>query len=161
MLDAFQVLLPYPLPVHHLGIYRKPSTLQPVEYHNNLPYHRPGRKASRSNTEAEEKDGNDGGRDTGVLALSILLNPVNATGETSYAPVQTLWEWDVKKVVVVSITGNVEGVKRAARMKSEGERGNKEAEVWIKAVDEGLDDKGMIRPGLGDVGDRLLRKLRK
>ncbi|CAI0647803.1 unnamed protein product, partial [Colletotrichum noveboracense] len=32
-------ILPGPVPVHHLGLYREPSTLEPVEYYNNLPNH--------------------------------------------------------------------------------------------------------------------------
>lgn len=27
------------MPVHHLGLYREPVSLEPVEYYNNLPEH--------------------------------------------------------------------------------------------------------------------------
>ncbi len=36
-----------------------------------------------------------------------------------------------------------------------------EVEVWVGGVDEGVDVRGMIRPGLGDVGDRLFLTIGK
>ena len=149
MLEAFQLLLPQPAPVHHLGLYREPSTLQPVEYYNNLPYHRP----SSPNDNAEDAEL--------VPEIAVLLDPVIATGGTAAAAIQTLLEWGVRKVVLVSIIGNAEGVLRAAGQAEEFEGGSEgqgrqvEVEVWVGGVDEGLDERGMIRPGLGDVGDRL------
>jgi len=40
MIDAISSLLPFAVPIHHLGMYREKTTLQPVEYYNNLPFHR-------------------------------------------------------------------------------------------------------------------------
>ena len=34
-------------------------------------------------------------------------------------------------------------------------------EIWLAGVDEVLNDKGMIKPGLGDVGDRLFLTIGK
>lgn len=36
---AIQTILPSPVPVHHLGLFRDPVSLSPVEYYNNLPNH--------------------------------------------------------------------------------------------------------------------------
>ncbi|MDI1489463.1 MAG: hypothetical protein OHK93_008742 [Ramalina farinacea] len=105
MLDALQLLLPTAVPVHHLGLYREPSTLQPVEYYNNLPYHAPPPHAHTN---------------TGVPEIAILLDPIIATGGTSAAAIQTLLEWGVRKVVVVAVLGTVEGVGRAAGVVAEG-----------------------------------------
>ncbi|KAL9099570.1 MAG: hypothetical protein Q9163_004950 [Psora crenata] len=151
MLEAFQLLLPHPVPVHHLGLYREPSTLQAVEYYNNLPYHRPLFTAAGDHAVDQE------GR---VPQTAILLDPVIATGGTASAAIQTLLEWGVRRVVLISIVGNREGVARAAAQAHEyisgGDAGEKEVEIWTGAVDEGgLDGRGMIMPGLGDVGDRL------
>jgi uracil phosphoribosyltransferase len=33
--------------------------------------------------------------------------------------------------------------------------------VWVGGCDKGVDDKGMIKPGLGDIGDRLFMTLGK
>ncbi|KAI9755091.1 MAG: hypothetical protein M4579_004430 [Chaenotheca gracillima] len=134
MVDALQTLLPEPVPVHHLGLFREPTTLQPVEYYNNLPYHQPPAGSTS---------------DTSATDLAILLDPIVATGGTSVAAIQTLKEWGVKKVILIAVLGSAEGVRRAAEEWEEG------VEVWLGDIDGECDAKGMIKPGLGDVGDRL------
>lgn len=49
---------------------------------------------------------------------------------------------------MLSLLASEEGVKRAA-----GTWGD--VEVWVGAIDKGVDEKGMIVPGIGDIGDRL------
>ncbi|KAF5136321.1 putative uracil phosphoribosyltransferase urg2 [Metarhizium anisopliae] len=133
MVDAVQTILPDPVPVHHLGMYREPSTLDPVEYYNNLPHHSPQSSAENST----------------ASSLAVLVDPVIATGGTCAAAIQTLREWGAKKVLVMSIIGAEEGVKRAAEEWPEG------TELWIAGVDAELTPDGMLKPGLGDIGDRL------
>lgn len=120
------------MPVHHLGLFREPTTLQPVEYYNNLPYH------ATPPTKALE-----------TVRLAILCDPIIATGGTAVAAIQTLREWGVTRIIVVAVLGSEEGVKRAAKEWEDG------VEIWVGGVDEKLNAKGMIVPGLGDVGDRL------
>ncbi len=55
----------------------------------------------------------------------------------------------MERVVVISVLGSEAGVRRAA---GEWEGG---VEVWIGGLDAEVDGRGMIVPGLGDVGDRL------
>ena len=76
------------------------------------------------------------------------MDPIIATGETAIAAVQTLRDWGVSKVVVISVLGNEEGVEKVANEWDQ-------AELWIGAVDKQLNEQGMIVPGVGDVGDRL------
>ncbi|KZF26521.1 PRTase-like protein [Xylona heveae TC161] len=140
MVEAFQTLLPHSVPVHHLGLFREPSTLQPVEYYNNLPYHRP------SSTGAETSAASD---------LAILLDPVIATGGTASAAIQTLREWGVKKVILVSVVASAAGVAHAAEEWTDG------VQVLVGSVDGECDEQGMIKPGLGDVGDRLFLTIGK
>ncbi len=78
-----------------------------------------------------------------------------ATGGTSAAAIQTLREWGVRKVILISVLGAREGVEHAAREWEEG------VEVWCAGLDEGVNEKGMLVPGLGDVGDRLFLTLGK
>lgn len=127
MTPAIQSLLPSPISVHHLGLYREKSTLQPVEYYNNLPQ---SQSASAATT-------------------AILVDPVIATGGTAIAAIQTLREWGVSKVIVVNVITAVEGLRRAAEEWTDG------TEFWVGAVDRELTDQGMIKPGVGDIGDRL------
>ncbi|KAI1435084.1 uracil phosphoribosyltransferase-domain-containing protein [Xylaria sp. CBS 124048] len=138
MVDAVQTLLPNPVPVHHLGLYREPSTLEPVEYYNNLPNHiatgRPDARAS---------------------SLAVIVDPVIATGGTCVAAIQTLKEWGAKKIVVLSVIGASDGVTRAAAEWPEG------VEIWVAGVDSELTPNGMLRPGLGDIGDRIFLTIGK
>ena len=59
-------------------------------------------------------------------------------------------------MVVMSVLGSEEGVKRAAE-----ENGSELVEVWVGGLDAQVDERGMIRPGLGDVGDRLFLTIGK
>ncbi|KAF4852659.1 Uracil phosphoribosyltransferase [Colletotrichum siamense] len=138
MVEAVQTILPGPVPVHHLGLYREPSTLEPVEYYNNLPNHI---SADGSNPD--------------VSSLAIILDPVIATGGTCAAAIQTLREWGVQRIIVMSVIGATEGVKRAA-----GEWADA-TDIWIAGVDEELTPNGMLKPGVGDVGDRLFLTIGK
>ncbi|KAI8623067.1 PRTase-like protein [Xylariaceae sp. FL1651] len=132
MVEAVQALLPILVPVHHLGLYREPSTLEPVEYYNNLPHHVGTGESGAS-----------------VSSLAIIVDPVIATGGTCAAAIQTLKEWGVKKIVVLSVIAASEGVRRAAAEWPDV------VEIWVAGVDAELTANGMLKPGLGDVGDRL------
>jgi len=137
---AVQTLLPTPVPVHHLGLFREPTTLSPVEYYNNLPNHTNPPGTSEGN---------------GASSLAIILDPVIATGGTCVAAIQTLKEWGAQRILVLSILGAAEGVRQAAAEWPEG------VEIWLAGVDAELTDRGMIKPGLGDVGDRLFLTIGK
>lgn len=79
------------------------------------------------------------------------------------AAIQTLHEWGVEKVLLLSVLGCEVGVRRAAAEEGGGAGGSvgaRKVEVWLGAVDERMDNKGMIVPGLGDVGDRLFMTTR-
>jgi uracil phosphoribosyltransferase len=148
MVDALESLLPHPVPVHHLGLYREKSTLQPVEYYNNLPYHKPSAQLPASTPAGTAAD------IAGPADLAIIVDPIIATGATSIAAVDTLRDYGVKRVVVISILGSTEGVRRVAESWEN-------VEVFVGGCDAETDVKGMIKPGLGDVGDRLYLTLGK
>lgn len=139
LVDALQSVLPYPVPVHHLGLYREKTTLQPVEYYNNLPYHRSQQPVAGSLPETN----------VDAVELAIIVDPVIATGATACAAIETLREWGVKRIIMVAVMGCLPGLERAASEWPEG------VEIYCAAVDGELNEKGMILPGLGDVGDRL------
>lgn len=140
MIPALTSLLPSPVPVHHLGLYREKSTLQPVEYYNNLPYHGP----TSSNPNAG-----------GPAELAIIVDPIIATGATACAAIDTLKDWGVKKIIMCSILATETGLAKAC---SEWEEG---VEVWVGGCDKDVDEMGMIKPGLGDIGDRLFLTIGK
>ncbi len=62
----------------------------------------------------------------------------------------------MKKVVLISVLGSDSGVRRAAE-----ENGTEGVEVWVGGMDGEVDARGMIKPGLGDVGDRLFLTIGK
>jgi len=132
MVEAIQTILPEPVSVHHLGLFREKISLQPVEYYNNLP------QATDS-----------------VAKLAIVTDPVIATGGTAVAAIQTLREWGVEKIILLSVLGAHPGITRAAEEWPEG------TQVWVGGMDDGLTDQGMIKPGLGDIGDRLFLTIGK
>lgn len=138
MVPALSSLLPGPVPIHHLGLFREKTTLQPVEYYNNLPYHSP----------TSVHPG-------GPADLAIVVDPIIATGATACAAIDSLREHGVKRIVVVSVLATREGLAQACGEWEEG------VEVWVGGCDEGVDEKGMIRPGVGDIGDRLFLTLGK
>ncbi|KAF1970985.1 uracil phosphoribosyltransferas-like protein [Bimuria novae-zelandiae CBS 107.79] len=140
MVPALISLLPQPVAVHHLGLYREKSTLQPVEYYNNLPYHSP----TASNPNA-----------TGPSELAIIVDPVIATGATASAAIDSLKDWGVKRIIVVSVLATEQGLRQACGEWEEG------VEVWVGGCDSEVDEKGMIKPGLGDIGDRLFLTIGK
>ncbi|KAK1828476.1 PRTase-like protein [Podospora conica] len=136
MVEPLQTLLPTPVPVHHLGLYREPTTLHPVEYYNNLPNHVADPASHPS-------------------SLAIVLDPVIATGGTCAAAIQTLREWGARRIMVLGVLGAAPGVARAAAEWPEG------VDIWLAGVDDELTDRGMLKPGLGDVGDRLFLTIGK
>lgn len=130
MVDALQSLLPEPVPIHHLGMYREKTTLNPVEYYNNLPYHKAGDESK-------------------VPELAIVVDPIIATGSTICAAIETLRDWGVSRIITISVLASEGGLQKAAEFWPEG------VELWAGGVDAGTDENGMIKPGLGDIGDRL------
>lgn len=122
-------------------MYREPSTLDPVEYYNNLPHHIP--------------DQSDPSTTSAASSLAIIVDPVIATGGTCAAAIQTLREWGAKRVLVLAVIAAEEGIKKVGDEWPEG------SEIWVAGVDKELTQAGMLKPGLGDVGDRLFLTIGK
>jgi uracil phosphoribosyltransferase len=97
MLDALQALLPAAVSVHHLGMYREKSTLQPVEYYNNLPYRKEG-------------------EDSGIAELAIIVDPIIATGSTVCAAIETLRDWGVQRIIAVCVLASRSVARRCRDM---------------------------------------------
>lgn len=137
MIDALESLLPSPVPVHHLGLYREKATLQPVEYYNNLPHHRPAADAP------------------GPAELAIVVDPVIATGQTLCAAIDTLQDWGVRRIIAIGVLASEAGLRKVAG------RWSGAVEVWVGGCDPATDESGYIKPGLGDIGDRLFMTMGK
>lgn len=78
----------------------------------------------------------------------ILADPMLATGQSMLATFEALKPFGTpKEVHLISVIGAQEGVDFIDK------HFNKNAHLWIAAIDETLNDKGYIIPGLGDAGD--------
>jgi uracil phosphoribosyltransferase len=77
----------------------------------------------------------------------ILTDPMLATGQSLVLTYEQFLEQGVpKKVHLVSVIGSQAGVEYVKKHIPN-------ATLWIGTVDETLDDRGYIVPGLGDAGD--------
>ncbi len=79
---------------------------------------------------------------------AIVISSVLATGNSAAAAVRRVQESGARSVKFACLIACPQGIAAFHEQAPD-------VPVYTCAVDEGLDDKGMILPGLGDVGDRL------
>ena len=80
--------------------------------------------------------------------LCILVDPMLATGGSTAAAIDMLKEKGARKIVVVCIVTCPEGLQRV-------EEAHPDVQIFAASIDDGLNEKKYIVPGLGDAGDRL------
>jgi uracil phosphoribosyltransferase len=78
----------------------------------------------------------------------ILIDPMLATGGSAVAALKLLTERGARRVRLVSLVAAPEGIARV-------HASHPELPIFTAAIDEKLNAKGYIVPGLGDAGDRL------
>jgi uracil phosphoribosyltransferase len=122
LLDGILDLIPASR-VGFVGLYRDEETLKPVQYYFKVP----------------EALGD---------RLSIVVDPMLATGNSSAAAVDLLKQAGAKRIIFLCLLAAPEGV---ARMRE----AHPDVPIVTAALDEKLNDKGYIVPGLGDAGDRM------
>jgi len=121
MVEGFWELMPS-AEVWHIGIYRDEKTLKPVEYYNKLPIEP-------------------------TVSVSIILDPMLATGGSATATVDVLKRWGVKKIKFVGLIGAPEGIEIMQKT-------HPDVPIYLACIDDHLNQSGYIVPGLGDAGDR-------
>lgn len=78
----------------------------------------------------------------------ILADPMLATGQSMVATFEALKPFGTpKEIHLVSVIGAAEGVNYVSNAF------DKDVHLWIAAIDDKLNEKGYIIPGLGDAGD--------
>jgi uracil phosphoribosyltransferase len=82
-----------------------------------------------------------------TVSVCLILDPMLATGGSATATVNVLKRWGAKKVKFVGIIGAPEGI---FRLQSD----HPDVDIFLAAIDDHLNEKGYIVPGLGDAGDR-------
>ena len=113
--------------VGHVGMYRDPKTLKPVEYYCKLA----GDVAERT---------------------LIVVDPMLATGGSSSAALSLLKEKGAKHIILMCLVAAPEGVRVI-------NHDHPDVPLYVAAIDEKLNEKGYIVPGLGDAGDRIFGTL--
>lgn len=125
MLEGMSKLLPS-AEVGFLGLRRDEETLEVFTYANRLPDDLSGRQC-------------------------YVLDPMLATGATLIDSINYLLERGARDVTCICLLGAPEGVKNLEEAISD--RAN--VTIFMAALDDHLNEKGYIVPGLGDAGDRL------
>ncbi|WP_136482641.1 uracil phosphoribosyltransferase [Cognatitamlana onchidii] len=78
----------------------------------------------------------------------VLADPMLATGQSLVSTFEALKPYGIpKKTNIVSIIGSKKGVAFV------NDYFDKNTDLWIAAIDNDLNEKGYIVPGLGDAGD--------
>lgn len=122
LLDGMLDLIPSAR-VGHIGLYRDPKTLTPVEYYYKVPSDIADRQV-------------------------IVVDPMLATANSAVAAVSRVKEDLPQGIKFVCLLAAPEGVERFTEH-------HPDVPIYTAALDERLNEKGYILPGLGDAGDRI------
>jgi uracil phosphoribosyltransferase len=79
--------------------------------------------------------------------LVIVVAPVLATGNTATAAIDRVKERGAKEIRFVCLIAAQQGVERVRGL-------HPDVRLWTAAIDDRLNERGFIVPGLGDAGDR-------
>ncbi len=121
MVSSFLEMIP-DAKVGHIGLQRDEKTLQPIDYYYKTPKN------------LDE-------------SITIVLDPMLATGGSAVASFNSLKQKGAKKCILACLIAAPEGVEK---MNSE----HPDVAIYTAALDRQLNSVGYILPGLGDAGDR-------
>ena len=82
-----------------------------------------------------------------TVSVCLILDPMLATGGSAVATADILKRWGVKKIKFVGLIGAPEGIKNM-------QEHHPDIPIYLAAIDDHLNERGYILPGLGDAGDR-------
>ncbi len=111
--------------VGFLGMVRNEETLEPTVYAERLPADLESRQC-------------------------FVLDPMLATGGSLLAAIEYLFDRGARDVTAICLLAAPEGLAAIERATQ-----GRDVTIVLGALDDRLDEKGYIVPGLGDAGDRL------
>jgi uracil phosphoribosyltransferase len=82
-----------------------------------------------------------------TVSVCLILDPMLATGGSATATAEVLKRWGVKKIKFVGLIGAPEGIKLMQEK-------HPDIDIYLAAIDDHLNERAYIVPGLGDAGDR-------
>jgi uracil phosphoribosyltransferase len=80
--------------------------------------------------------------------LAVIIDPMLATGNSLLATIDLLKRSGCTDIRAICLVAAPEGVRLI-------ESKHPEVEIFVAGLDERLNERGYILPGLGDAGDRL------
>ena len=111
--------------VGFIGLYRDKDTLKPHEYFAKFPP-----TMTMDNT------------------VNMVLDPMLATGGSAIAAIEMIKKRGARNIKLCCLVGAPEGV-------SAMQQAHPDVDIYLAALDDHLNEKGYIVPGLGDAGDRI------
>ena len=81
-------------------------------------------------------------------SIVMIVDPMLATGGSANAAIDMVKKQGAKDIRLVCLVGAPEGVEAV-------EKQHPDVDIYLAALDEKLNEKGYIVPGLGDAGDRI------
>jgi uracil phosphoribosyltransferase len=82
-----------------------------------------------------------------TVDVCLVLDPMLATGGSAIATVDILKRWGANRIKFMGLIAAPEGIKAFTEA-------HPDVPVYVAAVDDHLNERGYIVPGLGDAGDR-------
>jgi uracil phosphoribosyltransferase len=82
-----------------------------------------------------------------TVSVCLILDPMLATGGSATATADILKRWGVRNIKFLGVIGAPEGIETM-------QKNHPDIPIHLACVDERLNEKGYIMPGLGDAGDR-------
>ncbi len=82
-----------------------------------------------------------------TVQVCLILDPMLATGGSATATVDVLKNWGVTKIKFVGLIGAPEGIRLL-------QEHHPDVPIHLAEIDDHLNERGYIVPGLGDAGDR-------
>ncbi|NNJ70830.1 MAG: uracil phosphoribosyltransferase [Kiritimatiellales bacterium] len=84
--------------------------------------------------------------------VALVLDPMLATGGSACEGIGMVKNWGVKKIALLCIIAAPEGMAKVSDT-------HPDIDIFTCSIDERLNDKAYIVPGLGDAGDRMFNTL--
>ena len=81
-------------------------------------------------------------------AVVRVVDPMLATGGSAVAAIDVIKQRSAKNIKLVCLVGVPEGVRAV-------QKAHPDVDIYLAAMDDHLNEKGYIVPGLGDAGDRI------
>ncbi|MGM9971713.1 MAG: uracil phosphoribosyltransferase [Anaeroplasmataceae bacterium] len=122
MVDGIRELIPNSK-VGFVGLYRDEKTLEPHEYYAKFP-------------------------DTIKTGITLVVDPMLATGGSAVDAISLLKKHGVKNVKFICLVAAPDGIEKL-------QKNHPDVDIYVAALDSHLNENGYIVPGLGDCGDRL------